>query len=308
MRKKSNIAIIGILTFQLLVASCVCEEPLELFKEKHVLNTKITEFLPDSLMSFENLKMRTASMVFYPASGGSPVTETIGSDDGQVSLSQGRYSLLIYTSDFFELDAVFYRGMESPETAEAYTRQSVDGENSIAQEPDPLFSSYTEDFSINEQSDSISVALIPRVYTYRFKISVEGIQYLQSAMAKVTGFYTSAYLKDGRHRESESAAVLVKLKKETVNTSEGYIYGEFRSFGAHQGGDVKHRISVALNNGGTKVVELDDLTKSIKALPRGGEIVIEQKIVIKNNGGSEGGGDFNPGILDWEYTVIPLPA
>ena len=311
MKKKSHIEIIGILTFQLLVTSCIYEDLLdscEKEEEKEIVNVKITDFLPDSLMSFENLKMRTASLIFYPVSGGPSVTERISSDTGKVSISHGRYSLLIYTSDFFELDAVFYRGMEHPETAEAYTRQSVDGEISIVEEPDPLFCSYTENFDPDEQAERITVELVPRVYTYRFKIKVEGMQYLQSAAAKVTGFYTSVYLKDGHHREGESAVIQVKLKKEVINANEGYIYGEFRSFGTDQNSDVNHHISIALNNGETKVVKLDDLTKSIKALPHGGEIIIKQKIVIKDNGDNGQGGYFDPGVVDWDDIVIPVPA
>ena len=231
-------------------------------------------------------------------------------ENGKISLPCDFYSLLIYTSDFFELDANYYRGMEYPETTESYVRQQIENGIIYVDEPDPLFSSYVENYNPEKSFEKLSVTLRPRVFTYRFKIAVEGIQYLQSATATVTGMYTSAFLKDGHHREDEEGAMNVVLKKTGVNPekNEGYLYGEFRSFGPHQRKDVKHHISIALTNDETKVVELDDLTTPIKSLTRGGEFVIKQKIVIKDNGGSEQGSDFNPGVVDWEDIEIPVPA
>lgn len=302
-----NIEAIWIVLCQLLVASCIQEDPTEPCEEEEVVDVNVADLLPDSLASFEGLKMYTASLVFYPASGGAPINGKIAGNTGKVSIPHGRYSFLIYTSDFYELDANFYRGMEHPETAEAYARQSSDGRTSVVEEPDPLFCLFLENIDPDEQTTPISLKLIPRVYTYRFRIKVEGIEHLQSATARVTGMYTSVYLKDGRHHEEEAADVLVHMKKEMTDSGQGYIYGAFRSFGSHQRSDVKHHISITLNNGETKVVELDDLTIPIKAMPRGGEIVIKQKIVIEDNGGNGQTGGFNPDVIDWDENEVPLP-
>ena len=43
---------------------------------------------------------------------------------GGVYLQEGIYDLLLYTSDFAEYDANFFRGMDNPLTAETHTRQS----------------------------------------------------------------------------------------------------------------------------------------------------------------------------------------
>lgn len=308
---KNRITIILAVIFQLCVVSCIRDnEPCDECEKKETVDVAITDLLPDSLATFEDLNMRTASMVLYPSSGKSSFAQTLYGENGKISLPCDSYSLLIYTSDFFELDANYYRGMEQPETAESYVRQQIENGIIYVDEPDPLFSSYIENYNPEESSEKLSVTLRPRVFTYRFKIAVEGIQYLQSAMATVTGMYTSAFLKDGHHREGEEGTMRVVLKKTEVNPekNEGYLYGEFRSFGPHQRKDVKHHISISLSNGETKVVELDDLTTPIKSLTRGGEILIKQKIVIKDNGSGGQGGDFNPGVVDWEDIEIPVPA
>ena len=296
--------------FQLSVVSCIREEPCNEADENENVEIAITDLLPDSLATFENLNTRTASLTFYQSAENLSYTKTISGESGKISMPDGNYSLLVYTSDFFELDAVFYRGMEHPETAEAYARQQTENGILYVEEPDPLFCSYVENFNPDEHSDKLSIVLQPHVFTYRFKIAVEGIRYLQSAVATVTGVYTSSYLKDGHHREDEEAAMKVQLKKTEVNPekNEGYLYGEFRSFGSHQRKDVKHHLSIALSNGETKIVELDDLTTLIKSMPHGGEIVIKQKIVIKDNGGGGQGSDFNPGLTDWDDVEIPVPA
>lgn len=310
MKQKSKIVVILAVIFQLSVVSCIRDEPCTEVEEKEIVDVVITDLLPDSLATFEDLNMRTVNLSFYRSSDNCIFTRTLLGDNGKITLPDGSYSVLVYTSDFFELDAVFYRGMEHPETAEAYARQQTENGVLYVEEPDPLFCSYIEDFNPDEHFEKLSIVLQPKVFTYRFKIAVEGIQYLQSAVAMVTGMYTSSYLKDGHHRESEEAAMRVQLKKTEVNPekNEGYLYGEFRSFGSHQRKDVKHRLSIALTNGETKIVELDDLTASIKSMPHGGEVVIKQKIVIKDNGGGGQGSDFNPGLTDWDDIEIPVPA
>ena len=47
---------------------------------------------------------------------------------------------MAYTSDFNELDANFYRGLEDLENAESYTKQSSRPGSTGIEEPDPLFS------------------------------------------------------------------------------------------------------------------------------------------------------------------------
>ena len=311
--------IVWAVALQIGFVGCVREFPQEECKEKETVQVEVADLLPDSLASFEDLRMRSVNLIFYPVSGENPIKGSIVDTTGSISVPHGKYSLLIYSSDFFDLDGLFYRGIEQPETAEAYTHQHTRSDLVMQiEEPDPLFCFYTDDFDpenqkeeeeneADEQPVHVSVVLIPLVYTYRFKIRVEGLQNFRSATAIVTGMYTSVFLTNSCHREDEAAAMQVKMKKSTESASEGFIYGEFRSFGSHQRNDVNHHISIVFNNDETKIVELDDLTIPIKSIPHGGEIVIKQKIVIKDSDGGEEGA-FDPKVYDWDDVVIPLPV
>lgn len=276
--------------------------------QEMIVEVKITDLLPDYLNSFEELDLRSVSVWFYTTDGSTVINKKITGNDGSFSIPYGKYSVFIFSSDFYELDAVLYRGEKTTQSYEAYVRQYTENGTLFANEPDPLFCTYVEEFVIDRSFEMLPVKLTPLVYTYRFQILVEGIDYLSGASATVSGMYTSAFLKDGSHRTTESASMKVPITKALTKDTEGYLQGEFRSFGSHQGSDVKHKITLALSNGvTTKVVELDDLTDKIKSLPRGGEIVITQKIVITNGGGGGGDGDYNPGITDWDDIVIQLP-
>lgn len=289
-----------------LLASC-CKEPDDNCKPpEKIVEIKITDLLPDYLNSFEQLELRSVSIRFYSPDGTTVINKKITGNDGSFSMPYGKYSVLIFSSDFYELDGVLYRGEKTIQTYEAYSRQYTEGGNLFVNEPDPLFYAYVEKFVIDQSFELLPVKLTPLVFTYRFKIWVEGINLLTGASATVGGMYTSAFLKDGSHRIAEVASMRVPVTKVVTKATEGYLQGEFRSFGSHQSSDIKHKITLILSNGTTKVVELDDLTNEIKSLPRGGEIPIKQKIVIKADSGN-GNNEYNPGVNPWDDIEIILP-
>ena len=81
------------------------------------------------------LESKSFSIVAFPKdASGYMVSETIRGNSGQVYIIPARYDILVYTSDFNELDANFYRGMESPLTAEAYTRQALESKEGAKRE------------------------------------------------------------------------------------------------------------------------------------------------------------------------------
>lgn len=288
-----------------LLTSCRKELSDNCNPESKKVEIKITNLLPDSLNSFDDLDLRSVSIWLYSVDGATVINKKITGDDGIFTIPYGRYSVCIFSSDFYELDGVFYRGEKSTQTYEAYSRQQMKDDKLFVDEPDPLFSTYIDEFVIDQSFELLTVELKPLVYTYRFKVLVEGIEYITSASATISGMYSSVFLKDGSHRTTEVASMRMPVIKMPINASEGYLQGELRAFGSHQNSDVKHKITLALSNGTTKIVELDDLTKEIKSLPHGGEITIKQKIVITIGGGDNG--DYNPGITDWDDIVIPLP-
>lgn len=306
--------IVWVIILQICMAGCVRDESPE--EESQTVKVEITDLLPDSLGTYGDLKMRSVSLTFYSLTDEVVYNQTLTGSSGQANIPNGRYSLLIYSSDFFELDGLFYRGMNRPNTAEAYAKQYTRADTLVLiQEPDPLFCFYVDDFNPNSEkalsrstsnSSHFSVALTPLVYKYRFQVWVEGIQYLHSATAIITGLYSSVFLKDGSHRD-EQVAQQVRLNKKSDASGLDFIYGEFRSFGSSQRNDVNHHIYIVLNNDETKIVDLGDLTEEIKKIPHGGEIKIKQKIVIHGSGEIPGGG-FDPAVTDWDDVVIPLPV
>ena len=57
-------------------------------------------------------------------------------------------------------------------------------------------------------------------------------------------------------------------------------------------------------NGRTIRVQLDDISPEIKKLTKGGEIVIDQKIVINVD---DTGAGFVPEVEDWEEEEVVIP-
>lgn len=249
---------------------------------------------------------KSFNYVFISKEDGSVTSGRISDTDHSVSVAPGRYDVLFYTSDFHELDAIFYRGMEDLSTAEAYTRQSTRGEVTRYNitEPDPLFSKVLRDVQIqaaspNQDKQVIQAQLTPRSYRYYLTIGVEGVEHLHSARLEIGGLYTGVFLADGRHREEEEGVQTVEMQ-----LKENSIYGEFWSFGPHQDKAVSNRMVLYFANGKNTVIELDDLSQRIKPLTTGGEIKVDQRFIIHEG---DGGAGFNPGVGDWDDIDIPIP-
>src|SRR5574344_1081251 len=105
---------------------------------------------------------------------GSVISGQTSGQSQSLTVAPGRYKMLLYTSDFNELDAVLYRGMEDFATAEAYTRQTK-STGSIPRyyitDPDPLFSKVLTDIEIKEatangEKQIISAQLDQRSFFY----------------------------------------------------------------------------------------------------------------------------------------------
>lgn len=247
------------------------------------------------------------SLIAYPKDGSGPVMqERVKGTSGTVYITPAVYDILVYSSDFYELDGIFYRGLDNPETAEAFTRQALKSKDGVKSEfvmenPDPLFAYLYEDFEVVPGENVLNVELIPRSYKYWFTVDVDGLDYITSAYMEIAGMYTSAFLTSGANRDDEYGIQMVETR---IIKDENKIYGEFYSFGPHQSEDVRNTMVLTFINGRTIKVELNDMTPQIKILTHGGEIPIEQKIVI--NVGDSGAG-FNPGVDDWDDDVVEIP-
>ena len=232
--------------------------------------------------------------------------------EGGMYVEEGMYDLLLYTTDFNELDANFFRGMDKKETAETYTRSSnIEGARSDVQEmriiePDPTFSVLCEDIVVFEahEDNLVEVELVQKSFKYYLTVKCTGLQHIHSAKMDISGMYTTAFLTSEEHRMNEAGTQRLDMRitrypsdpsDPIEEQGKGEIYGEFWSFGPNQQQSIVNSITLYFFNGGERVIMLDDLTGQIKKLTRGGEIVVEQVIEIK---GPPSG--FEPGVGDWD--------
>lgn len=228
--------------------------------------------------------------------------------EGKMYVQEGLYDLLLYTTDFNEYDANFFRSMDNKEIAETYTRQSpFDGARKdviemFMVEPDPTFSILKEDVAVFQGfgHNQVEVEFVQKSFKYYLTIKCTGLQHIHSAKMNISGMYTTAFLSNEEHRMNESGTQSVDMKiihyksENPEDLGKGEIYGEFWSFGPNQREDIVNSITLYFLNGGERVIMLDDLTGQIKKLTRGGEIIVEQVIEIK---GPPSG--FEPGVGDW---------
>ena len=234
---------------------------------------------------------------------------------GGVYLPEGIYDLLVYTSDFNEYDANFFRGMNVKETAETYTRQSPIDEasprNDVTEvymvEPDPTFSVLHEDIIILEgyEDQLLEVEFVQKSFKYYLTIKAKGLQNIHTATMNISGMYTTAYLTHDGHRMNEAGTQSVDMDITRYDpndpTGEGELYGEFWSFGPNAREDISNTITLYFVNGDVIVMKLQDLSPQIKTLTKGGEIIVTEKLEIK---GPAGG--FQPGVGDWNDTNVDL--
>lgn len=231
---------------------------------------------------------------------------------GGLYVAEGLYDLLLYTTDFNEVDANFFRGIENPLTAETYTRQSIKDDSLTTDvlemfmiEPDPTFGVLKESIVVfnHRENQVVEVELIQKSFKYYLTIRATGLHNIHTATMNISGMYTSAYLATEEHRMNEAGTQSVELEIVRYNepgdeVGKGELYGEFWSFGPNQREDILNSITLYFINGDVIVKQLKDLTSQIKGLPRGGEIIVEEELEIKGPGGG-----FDPGVGDWDDSV-----
>lgn len=230
--------------------------------------------------------------------------------EGGMYVQEGIYDLLLYTSDFNEYDANFYRNMGKKETAETHTRQTPieqgarnDVEEMYMVEPDPTFSVLKEEIVVfqGEEDNVVEVEFVQKSFKYYLTIKAKGLQNIHTAKMNISGMYTSAFLTNEDHRMNEAGTQTVDMEIiRTKPTSaeeygKGELYGEFWAFGPNQREDIVNSITLYFVNGDVIVIKLKDLSSQIKTLTRGGEIIVEEELEIK---GPAGG--FQPGVGDWD--------
>lgn len=252
--------------------------------------------------------------------------------EGAMYIQEGLYDLLVYTTDFNEYDANYFIGMDRPETAETHTRQAPLGNNPFDDaeeeaseegeepedkaprsdikevwmvEPDPTFGVLVEDVAVfkDREDKIVEVLLVQKSFKYYLTIKALGLHQVHTATMDIAGMYTTAFLGNESHRMDEAGTQTVQMEihydtNPDPSIDNGYIYGEFWSFGPNQREDIINSITLYFVNGHVIRRKLDDLTEQIKSLDRGGEIIVEQVLEIK---GPPSG--FQPDVGDWENST-----
>lgn len=229
---------------------------------------------------------------------------------GGMYAQEGIYDLLVYTTDFNEYDANFFRALDKKETAETHTRQTPiekeprsDIKEMYMVEPDPTFSVLQEEIVVfeGEEDNVVEVEFVQKSFKYYLTIKAKGLQNIHTATMNISGMYTTAFLTHEEHRMDEAGIQTVDMqiimsRAPEADLGEGELYGEFWSFGPNQREDISHSITLHFKNGDVITMKLkEDLTDQIKALTRGGEIIVHEIVEIK---GPSGG--FHPGVGDWD--------
>ena len=287
---------------------------------------------------------KTTSYILYEKTTGKIAYK--GSFKGLQSgmyVDEGLYDLLLYTTDFNELDANFFIGMGDPQTAETHTRQvplesapvkeateeaaAEGGEEPVDKatpsdvtevwmvEPDPTFGVLVENVAVfkDRENKLVEAEFVQKSFKYYLTIECLGLQNIHTAKMNLSGLYTTAFLANDEHRYSEAGTqtidmdiILTKPTSEE-DLGKGQLYGEFWSFGPHQREDIVNSITLYFKNGSEITIALDEEYTSqsqIKSLTRGGEIILKKVVEVK---GPAGG--FQPSVGDWndptDVEIIP---
>lgn len=307
-----------LITFTLFAsAGCQRKDLLEPHEHRNLtIRAHIDDYALDQLLSQKSNgyskpgEPRTTSYILYEKN--SQKVAYSGSFDGLeggMYVQEGIYDLLVYTTDFNEYDANFFRGMNKKETAETHTRQTpiddVSPRSDVTEvymvEPDPTFSVLKEEIVVfqGQENEVVEVEFVQKSFKYYLTIKAKGLQNIHTAKMNISGMYTQAYLTNEDHRMNEAGIQTVDMEITRYDPKdvlgEGEIYGEFWSFGPNAREDISNSITLYFINGDVITMKLQDLSPQIKTLTRGGEIIVTEKLEIK---GPSGG--FQPGVGDWD--------
>lgn len=308
--------IIRILLLMVLLVSASCQRKTLLEPHEHknlIIKTHFDSLGRAQLLTNKSkysplsIPATTQYVLYDKFAGKVAYTGSFNGMEGGMYVEEGLYDLLVYTTDFNEYDANFFRGMDNPLTAETYTRQTSknDNDSGVTEmnmvEPDPTFSVLQEDVVVlhGYEDNVVEVQLVQKSFKYYLTIKALGLHNIHTAKMNISGMYTTAYLAHEDHRMNEAGTQTVEMDihydtNPDESIDNGYLYGEFWSFGPNQREDIVNSIILYFVNGDVIRRELDDLTAQIKTLDKGGEIVVTQVLEIK---GPAGG--FEPGVGDW---------
>lgn len=261
--------------------------------------------------------------------------------DGYISAGPGEYKLLAYS---FGTESTILRNEGAYHRVEAYTnpissylygtfnvKSRAEGEK-IVYDPDHMFVDNYENLKVdykshidtlyNENGDYFTAQSI--VKTYYIQVTIEGAQYISSAVALLNGMGGSSVLYTGPEPNNDPATIyfdMIKSGTEGVSDEmisgaqptdpvKGVMYSNFGTFGKLESmnNELEMSFDVITTDGRKLSYKLDITHKFYEDdAIRHQWIIIRDAIVIPppdpndpNNPGGNGSGGFIPNVDEWQ--------
>ena len=241
-----------------------------------------------------------------------------GKSGGSIMLPEGKYQLIAYNGDTetlysqganwsdFEICA---QPTEFSSTSRMFagTRtiprgQGTENQN-LVHEPDLLWTSAYDEVAVTGNvGRRVSMPMEDATYVIRFTIrNVENIDYIHDKLATVSGM-SGSWL-PAHHRCSATECIIPFELSADGKTLSGAV----RTFGHHQGGDLKHLLVIyAEMSDGSKLYYTFDVTEAIDdADPASGEVTVELEELPLPRPINNGTG-LHPDVMDWQEVHIPV--
>lgn len=263
--------------------------------------------------------------LFDPQTGNVRYTDYISATGGYIYPAPGEYDLVVYN---IGTESTLIRNEHSFNEVEAYTndvssfikgqlakflasrakakaergKTKADEEERIVNQPDHLFvatghrveiPAFVEDEAESEITIEVDANSVVESWKVQV-VSVIGLQWVQSAVAIMSGQIESTYI--GRDEDSDRiVSIYFEMDK---NEEDGLIEGTFNTFGKHP--EELSELSFDVNitdTGGDEHHFHFDVTEDFFDNPDN-IIVIDEQIEIEEP--KTGGGGFDPSVEDWE--------
>ena len=250
---------------------------------------------------------------------------------GYMNISYGNFDFLIYN---FDTPNTLIKEENNEDAIQAYTSQAPQSilpaaagskadDNTymgsvIHYQPDHLMVARERDYHIAPHAEltTIETTAYTVLNTYYIQIHVEGLQYVSSCNAVISGLYSGnqfgldsgmKYVY-GKPVSNPSAAVYFKLEKSTDKNIAGdnkdVLCALFNTFGKieEQSSDLYVNFNVVDTEGNllTKQVSLDRIFKTEDAIERHWLLIDEAWSIPNPKPNPVGGGGFQPVVDDWE--------
>lgn len=241
-------------------------------------------------------------------------TDTEGNTviSGNIAVAPGTYKMLIWN---FGTESTVIGDYQRFSLAEAYTNTVSDnilsryeskvGENEIVvYEPDHLVVARNDRETIPYHSGVYTVQADARsvVETYYLQIKIDGLEYVASAQAFLSGMASGNLLSEGRPITDPQNTVYFTLLK-SDDKGVPVVCNNFNTFGRIEDSDNQLQVTfdIRTKDGRTvqKSFDISDLFLSEDCIDHHW-LLLEETIKIDPPENPGGGGGFDPGVEDWE--------